>query len=92
MYVVQSWCSSTHTLTKPKNKYYIQAEEISFLLTQKGYGVITGGGPGIMAAANKGANDAGGQSVGLGISLPFEQTNNKWVTKGLNFVFHYYVR
>ena len=47
-------------------------------------------GHGIMEAANRGANEAKGKTVGLGISLPFEQTNNKWVTKGLNFVFHYF--
>ena len=48
--------------------------------------VTSGAGPGIMEAANRGAHDAKGKTVGLGISLPFEQTNNKWITKGLNFV------
>ena len=43
-----------------------------------------------MEAANRGANEAGGKSVGLGISLPFEEANNKWITKKLNFVFHYF--
>jgi hypothetical protein len=54
------------------------------------YVITSGAGPGIMEAANKGARDAGGKSIGLGISLPFEQTNNKWISKGLNFVFHYF--
>ena len=52
--------------------------------------ITSGAGPGIMQAANQGAKDAGGKSVGLGISLPFEQTNNRFITKGLNFVFHYF--
>ena len=56
----------------------------------KKFVVTSGAGPGIMEAANQGANEAKGKTVGLGISLPFEQTNNKWVTKGLNFVFHYF--
>ena len=54
------------------------------------YVITSGGGPGIMEAANKGAKEAGGKSVGLGISLPFEETNNKWISKRLNFVFHYF--
>ena len=85
--------------TKEQNKYYQQARELAFKLTKwnmknftddNRYIITSGAGPGIMEAANKGAHEAGGISVGLGISLPFEQTNNKWITKGLNFVFHYF--
>ena len=73
--------------TKPENKYYNSAEEIGYLLTQKGYGVITGGGPGIMEAANKGAKRGQGKSVGLNIELPFEQSHNQFIDndKLLNF-------
>ena len=73
--------------TKPNNKYYKQAEEIAFLLTQKGFGVITGGGPGIMEAANKGAKRGAGKSVGLNIVLPFEQDANAFIDtdKLINF-------
>jgi len=73
--------------TKTDNKYYQQAEEVGYLLTQKGYGVITGGGPGIMEAANKGAKRGGGKSVGLNIELPFEQSHNAFIDndKLLNF-------
>ncbi len=83
----------------PKSDYYNQAKELAFMFTkwnmknfkdEHRFVITTGAGPGIMEAANKGANEAGGKSVGLGISLPFEPTNNKWVTKGLNFVFHYF--
>lgn len=73
--------------TKPDNKYYIMARDIAYGLTQKGYGVISGGGPGIMEAANKGAKEGGGNSVGLNIVLPFEQHGNQYVDhdKSINF-------
>ena len=73
--------------TKPNHKYYKLAEEIAFDLTQNGYGVITGGGPGIMEAANKGAKKGKGKSVGLNILLPFEQDANKFIDddKIINF-------
>ncbi|MFM7106693.1 MAG: TIGR00730 family Rossman fold protein [Flavobacteriales bacterium] len=73
--------------TRPDNPYYVTARDIAYHLTQKGYGVITGGGPGIMEAANKGANEGGGTSVGLNIVLPFEQHGNQYVDhdKSINF-------
>jgi uncharacterized protein (TIGR00730 family) len=73
--------------TKPDNKYYQLADEIAAKLVTKGYGVITGGGPGIMEAGNKGAREKGGKSVGLNIKLPFEQVPNKYVDpdKSINF-------
>ncbi len=76
--------------TKPDNKYYIIAENIAYLLTKKGYGVITGGGPGIMEAANKGANRGEGVSVGLNIDLPFEQSSNKYIDPDKNIDFDYF--
>lgn len=71
--------------TQPGNAYYELAEEIARLLVSKGYAVITGGGPGIMEAGNKGAHAAGGTSVGLGIELPFEQGMNDYVDLGIDF-------
>ncbi|MBD9698990.1 TIGR00730 family Rossman fold protein [Flavimobilis sp. GY10621] len=71
--------------TKPGTPDYELAVEVGRLLVEKGYAVITGGGPGIMEAANKGASEAGGVSVGLGIELPFEQGMNQWVDLGVNF-------
>ena len=73
--------------TKPNNKYYKLAEEISAAIVERGYGIITGGGKGIMEAANKGANSKKGISVGLCINLPFEDTNNQYIDpdKILNF-------
>ncbi|QIK82909.1 TIGR00730 family Rossman fold protein [Sanguibacter sp. HDW7] len=71
--------------TKPGHPDYELAVEVGHRLVEKGYAVITGGGPGIMEAANKGASEAGGVSVGLGIELPFEQGMNQWVDLGVNF-------
>ena len=73
--------------TTKENPYYILAEKIAYELTQNGYGVITGGGPGIMEAANKGAQRGEGKSVGLNIVLPFEQSSNPYIDndKLLNF-------
>jgi uncharacterized protein (TIGR00730 family) len=65
--------------TKPSDKHYKMAEEVAYLLTKKGFGIITGGGSGIMEAANKGAHFAGGKSVGLNIKLPFEQKANPFI-------------
>ncbi|MDH3322022.1 MAG: TIGR00730 family Rossman fold protein [Flavobacteriaceae bacterium] len=76
--------------TKPEDKYYKLAEEISFKLTQHGYGVITGGGPGIMEAGNKGAHRGGGVSVGLNIDLPFEQNDNPYIDNDKNLEFDYF--
>jgi uncharacterized protein (TIGR00730 family) len=73
--------------TQPDNQYYKMAEEIASKLVRHGYGVITGGGPGIMEAGNKGARAEGGRSVGLNIELPFEQTHNIYIDndKCINF-------
>lgn len=76
--------------TKPENPYFKLAEEIAFKLTREGYGVITGGGPGIMEAANKGAKAGGGRSVGLNIVLPFEQSSNPFVDNDKNINFDYF--
>ena len=76
--------------TKPEDPYYILAEEIAFKLTQNGYGVITGGGPGIMEAGNKGARRGKGTSVGLNIELPFEQHYNPWIDNDKNLEFDYF--
>ena len=76
--------------TTPDNKYYEQAEEIGYLITQKGYGVITGGGPGIMEAANKGAQRGGGKSVGLNIDLPYEQSANEYIDNDKIITFDYF--
>jgi len=65
--------------TKPTDRHYKLAEEVAYLLTKKGFGIITGGGGGIMEAANKGAHFAGGKSVGLNIKLPFEQKANPFI-------------
>jgi len=76
--------------TKPDNKYYGMAEAIATRLAEKGYGVITGGGPGIMEAGNKGAFIAGGRSAGLNIELPFEQFNNEFIDSNKLINFDYF--
>ncbi len=70
--------------TKPGSKYYVMATDIAHRLTDEGYGIITGGGPGIMEAANKGAHEGEGTSVGLNIDLPFEQSNNPYLNHSLD--------
>jgi len=76
--------------TKPNQEYYKLAENIAFELTKNGYGVITGGGPGIMEAGNKGANRGGGISVGLNIDLPFEQHDNPYIDSDKSLDFDYF--
>ena len=69
--------------TGSDNPHYLEAEKFGKLITEAGFGVITGGGPGIMEAANKGAVDAEGLSVGVGIELPFEASMNEYVKVGV---------
>jgi uncharacterized protein (TIGR00730 family) len=76
--------------TKQNDKYYLLAEDIAFKLTQNGYGVITGGGPGIMEAANKGAKRGKGKSVGINIDLPFEQRANPYIDADKLITFDYF--
>jgi uncharacterized protein (TIGR00730 family) len=76
--------------TKPDSKYYNLATEMARQVTASGFGVITGGGPGIMEAANKGAHEGGGDSVGLNIYLPFEQHGNPWIDHDKNLHFRYF--
>jgi len=71
--------------TLPDDPSYAQAERLGAALARAGYAVITGGGPGIMEAANKGCHEAGGMSVGLGIELPFEQQMNHHIDMGMTF-------
>lgn len=76
--------------TKPDDKYYLLAEKIAEKIAKAGYGVITGGGPGIMEAGNKGAHAGGGSSCGLNIELPFEQHYNPYIDRDKNLNFDYF--
>ena len=76
--------------TKEENKYYKQGVEVSKKLAEAGYGIISGGGPGIMEAANKGAQKGNGESVGLNIELPFEQHFNPYIDPEHNLEFDYF--
>jgi len=76
--------------TKEDHKCYKLAENIAFELTQHGYGVVTGGGPGIMEAGNKGAARGKGTSVGLNIELPFEQNDNPYIDSDKSLDFDYF--
>lgn len=76
--------------TKPNHKYYQLAQRISQKITEHGYGIITGGGPGIMEAGNRGAHLAGGTSVGLNIDLPFEQHDNPYIDSDKSIDFDYF--
>lgn len=73
---------------RPENKYYKLAEETAYLLAKEGFAIITGSGPGIMEAGNKGARRAGGRSIGLNIQIPSEQKSNNYVDTLLDF--HYF--
>lgn len=76
--------------TKADNEYYKLTEEIAAKIVEHGYGIITGGGPGLMEAGNKGAHLAGGTSVGLNIHLPFEQHDNPYIDSDKNINFDYF--
>ena len=76
--------------TKPEHPHYQLAQNVAAALVQEGYGIITGGGPGIMEAANKGAKESGGVSVGLNIDLPFEQGYNPYIDADKVFNFNYF--
>jgi uncharacterized protein (TIGR00730 family) len=71
--------------TRPGSAEYVAGEALGAALARAGWAVITGGGPGVMESVNKGASNAGGVSIGLGIELPFEQSLNDWVDVGVNF-------
>lgn len=93
-------CASTARIMRSiaaNSKYYKEARQLSFLISEANkasndfkFVVVTGGGPGIMEAANRGAHDAGVESIGLNIVLPFEQKPNDYITPALCFQFHYF--
>jgi uncharacterized protein (TIGR00730 family) len=76
--------------TPEEDSYYQLARQIGYDLTKKGYGVITGGGPGMMQAGNQGASEGDGTSVGLNIELPFEQSSNPYIDQDKNLNFDYF--
>ncbi|MDF1518775.1 MAG: TIGR00730 family Rossman fold protein, partial [Lutibacter sp.] len=76
--------------TKEDHQYYILAENIAYNLTKHGYGIVTGGGPGIMEAGNRGAHRGKGTSVGLNIELPFEQHDNPYIDSDKSLDFDYF--
>jgi uncharacterized protein (TIGR00730 family) len=76
--------------TRPGDKYYELAINVARRISEAGYGIITGGGPGIMEAGNRGAHLAGGTSVGLNIDLPFEQHDNPYIDKDKSLDFDYF--
>ncbi|MFY8188784.1 MAG: TIGR00730 family Rossman fold protein [Flavobacterium sp.] len=76
--------------TKPEDPIYLLSEQIAYKISKAGYGVITGGGPGVMEAGNKGAHMGGGTSVGLNIELPFEQHFNPYIDRDKNIQFDYF--
>lgn len=76
--------------TKPDHRYYKLTEQVAQAIVEAGYGVITGGGPGIMEAGNKGAHLGGGTSVGLNIDLPFEQHDNPYIDSDKSLDFDYF--
>jgi hypothetical protein len=75
--------------TPPTDPYYVKAVQTAVLLAQAGIPVLTGGGPGIMEAANRGAREGGGLSIGCNIELPFEQGSNAYLSRSLNFKFFF---
>lgn len=74
---------------KPGSKWYLEAEKLGFILGNAGFTIISGGGPGIMEAANKGAYKSGAESIGINIQLPFEQRTNPYVKKSASFYYFF---
>jgi hypothetical protein len=98
---IASECLEPHSrFDREMSKYYEACGDLAFRLTQwsktlpgryQRFVVCSGGGPGIMEAANRGASEAGGINIGLGISLPYEQDNNSYITKEPSLEFHYFL-